>query len=102
MSAARSGLIFGRPAEAPEERRAGSDGSTVALGSFTVAAGNTETQVQFGDSGTPFPANFDPFDIATITVSNASNVAVFQTDLTNLPSLTSMNFNASLKATAGT
>ena len=78
-----------------------SDGSTVSLGTFTVG-NEAEGEVKFGDEeGTPFPANFNPFDIATVSVLNSSNVVIFTADLSNVSTGTSMTLNATVAATAG-
>jgi len=89
-----------------------SNGSTVQMGTFTIANGQTEAEVKFsnenenddqgenddnqGDNQNendgneidlPFPANVNPFDIATVSVSDSSGVVLFTADLTN-PSTT--------------
>jgi len=88
-----------------------SDGSPVQLGNFTIANGQTEAEIKFSnenendngdqnenDNGDqnenggdeielPFPANVNPFDIATVSVSDSSGVVLFNADLTN-PSTT--------------
>lgn len=83
-----------------------SDGSTVTLGTFDVApAGATDDstdstdvndnqdenddggdslEVEFGTDGIPFPDGFDPQDIATISILDASAAAVFTGDFTDL------------------
>ena len=98
-----------------------SNGTTVALGCFTLTGGDVE--VVFGTQGggdnqgndnaqgdendngnqtvIPFPANFNPFDIATISVTDSSNVVLFTADLTNLAAVISMNFDASVQAKPG-
>jgi hypothetical protein len=85
---------------------------TVQLGNFTIANGQTEAEIKFsnenenddqgenddnqGDNQNendgneielPFPANVNPFDIATVSVSDSSDVVFFTADLTN-PSTT--------------
>ncbi len=80
-----------------------SNGSTVQLGTFTIANGQTEAEIKFSneeenendnenenenendgdESELPFPANVNPFDIATVSVSNSSGVVLFTADLTN-------------------
>ena len=57
---------------------------------------------QFG-SGTslPFPAGFNPFDIATIFVGDANGVVLFTADLTNVSATQTMNFSATVQATGG-
>jgi hypothetical protein len=78
-----------------------SDGSTVALGTFTVDA-EGEAEIEFGGDATPFPADVDPFNIATVTVSDANGVAIFTADLTNLSTTpASTNINDNVQATAG-
>jgi hypothetical protein len=96
-----------------------SDGSTVALGSFTVGAGDDEddqgdddnqgdedqgdNEVVFGaeDDAIPFPANFNLLDIATVSVADANGVVLFTADLTNVSSVATMNLNATVQGTAG-
>src|ERR1043166_3427940 len=58
-----------------------SDGNVIVLGSFTTT-GEGEAEIKFGAEGQPFPANFSPFDIATLSVFNASGVVIFSTDFT--------------------
>ena len=79
-----------------------SNGSTVQLGTFTIANGQTEAQIKFSNEGEnendngdqnendngdeiqiPFPANVNPFDIATVSVSNSGGMVLFTADLTN-------------------
>jgi hypothetical protein len=57
---------------------------------------------QFG-TGTslPFPAGFNPFDIATISVSDSNGVVLFTADLTNVSTAQTANFSASVLATGG-
>jgi hypothetical protein len=97
-----------------------SDGSTVAIGSFTlnsqgdfeVEFKNGETDDESGDDSgdddndeeeLPLPANFNPFDIATVSVTDANNVVLFTADLsgTNTGSSASMNRNATVQAQPG-
>jgi hypothetical protein len=103
-----------------------SDGSTVQLGSFAVGAAGTngdddgvddgqgdqsgddqetddgQGEVEFGnDTSIPFPANFNAFDIATISVSDANNVVLFTADLTNTVTASSMNISANVQAKGG-
>lgn len=98
-----------------------SDGSTVALGSFTVSSGEDEdedeqgdddnqgdeddqgeNEVEFGgEEGIPFPANFNPLDIATVSVADASGVVLFTADLTTLSSTASMTLSANVLAKSG-
>jgi len=82
-----------------------SDGSTVALGTFTVDA-QGEAEIEFSTNPedseeAPFPANFNPFDIATVSVSDANNVVLFTADLTNATAVKTMDLNASVRATPG-
>ena len=81
-----------------------SDGSTVALGTFTVDA-QGEGEIEFATNPedadeVPFPANFNPMDIATVSVSNASNVVLFTADLTNVKS-SGASLNANVTGTPG-
>jgi hypothetical protein len=77
-----------------------SNGSVVSLGSFSVPAGANE--IEFGDDeGTPFPANFNPLDIATVTLLDANNVVLFAADFTNASTVTSMDRSASVQVAAG-
>lgn len=78
-----------------------SDGSTVVLGTFTVD-NEGEGEIEFGgDEGTPLPANFNPFDIATISVADSNSVVLFTADLTQLSAATAMTRTATVQATAG-
>lgn len=76
-----------------------SDGTTVAIGTFTIDA-EGEGEIEFGDEGTPFPAGVNPFDIATVTVNDANGVLLFTADLTNLGGA-STNINNTVQAVAG-
>jgi hypothetical protein len=76
-----------------------SNGSTVQLGTFTIANGQTETEIKFSNENEndnedenendgneielSFLANVNPFDIATVSVSNSSGMVLFTADLTN-------------------
>jgi hypothetical protein len=65
-----------------------------------VGAG--EGEIDFGgDDGLPLPPNFNPLDIATISVADANNVVLFTADLTNLATVTSMNLSATIRVTPG-
>jgi hypothetical protein len=79
-----------------------SNGSTVQLGSFTIANGQAEAEIKFSNEDEnendnedenenendgdeielPFSANVNPFDIATVSVSNSSGMVLFTADLT--------------------
>jgi hypothetical protein len=90
-----------------------SNGSTVQIGTFTIASGVSEAEIQFssendqgeneddGDEieGT-FPANVNPFDIATVSVSNSSGVVLFTADLTKVTT-TSATLSANLTGKPG-
>lgn len=91
-----------------------SDGSTVALGTFTVDAEGegeiefktAQTATESGDDGddngeeeAAFPAGFNPLDIATVTVSDANGTPLFTADLTSATANT--NINATVTASAG-
>ena len=78
-----------------------SNGSVVSVGSFT-SDGSPEIEVEFGTSeGLPLPAGFNPFDIATVTVSDSNNVVLFTADFTNVTSSVSSVIAASVNAVAG-
>jgi hypothetical protein len=83
-----------------------STGATVALGSFTVDS-EGEAEIEFttnpeGDEEeASFPANFNPFDIATVSVSNSSGVVLFTADLTSITAVKTMDLNANLQAKSG-
>ena len=82
-----------------------SNGSTVALGTLK-ATSNSEAEVEFAttpeDSDQlPFPANFDPMDIATVTVANAGGVVLFTADLTNVKTANGMSLNATVNGQPG-
>ena len=80
-----------------------SDGSSVSLGSFALNAGDAE--IEFGSDGEddemPVPANFNPLDVATVTISNSANVVLFTADLTTAAAASSMIRNATVQASAG-
>jgi hypothetical protein len=77
-----------------------SDGSSAVLGTFTLSG--EESEVEFGDEdGSPFPANINPFDIATISVSDSNGVVLFTADLTSTTPGTSAARNATVQATPG-
>jgi hypothetical protein len=82
-----------------------SDGSTVALGTFTVAA-EGEAEVGFAtnpeDDQAAFPPNFNPLDIATVSVADANNVVLFTADLTNIKTASGMSVNATITGQPGT
>jgi hypothetical protein len=78
-----------------------STGGTVQLGTFTVGA-DGEAEIEFGDKdGTPFPANFNPLDIATASVANSSGVVLFTADLTQASAGSTMTRTATVQATPG-
>ena len=77
-----------------------STGGTVALGSFTTDGSDAEVEFGTGE-GIPFPANFNPFDIATVSVTDANGVVLFTADLTSVASVTSEVLSASLTGAAG-
>lgn len=76
-----------------------SDGSTVSLGSFPLTAG--EAEIEFGsedeENEIPFPATFNPLDIATVFISNSANVVLFTADLTAASTASSMIRNATVQ-----
>ena len=82
-----------------------STGSTVALGTFTVNS-QGEGEIEFAtnpeDSDeVPFPANFNPMDIATVSVANSANVVLFTADLTNVKTAGAMTLNATVNGQPG-
>jgi hypothetical protein len=82
-----------------------SDGSTVALGTFSVDS-QGEGEIEFAtnpdDSDeVPFPANFDPLDIATVSIANSGNVVLFTADLTNVKTAGAMSLNATVNGQPG-
>jgi hypothetical protein len=84
-----------------------STGATVALGSFTVDS-EGEAEIEFttnpeGDEEeASFPANFNPLDIATVSVSNSNGVVLFTADLTSITAVKTMDLNANVRAKSGT
>ena len=82
-----------------------SDGSTVALGTFSVDAegeGEVEFATQPEDAEeVPFPANFNPMDIATVSVANSSNVVLFTADLSNAKTASGMSLSANVAGQPG-
>jgi hypothetical protein len=82
-----------------------SDGSTVALGTFAVDA-TGEGEVEFATNPEdaeeiPFPANFNPMDIATVSVANSNNLILFTADLTNAKTSGVMSLNANVTGQPG-
>ena len=81
-----------------------SNGSTVALGTFTSTS--QEGEVEFAtnpedNDEVPFPANFNPMDIATVSVANSSNVVLFTADLTKVTTSGGMTLNATVTGQPG-
>jgi hypothetical protein len=77
-----------------------SDGSTIVLGSFTVD-NEGEGEIEFGHDGTPFPANIDPLDVASVNIVSVNGVVLFTVDLSDLTMASSMNINVTVQATPG-
>lgn len=77
-----------------------SDGSTVVLGTLTVD-NEGEGELQLGHDGTPFPANFDPSDVATVSITAVNGVVLFTSDLSSLTTANTMNIGVSQAAVAG-
>lgn len=82
-----------------------SNGSTVALGTFS-ANSSGEAEVEFvttpeDSDEVPFPGSFNPMDIATVTVANASGVVLFTADLTNVKTMNGMSLNATINGQPG-
>lgn len=90
-----------------------STGSTVQIGTFTIATGQTDAEIKFSsdDQGQnendgdeielPFPTSVNPFDIATISVSDSSGTVLFTADLTNIITM-SATLSASVTGQPGT
>ena len=95
-----------------------SDASSIVLGQFTVGTVDNEDdndddqdadedhdgdqEVEFGtDEGIPFAANFNPFDIAALSVADANGVILFNANLTAASGANSMNLNVNVQATPG-
>jgi hypothetical protein len=94
-----------------------SDGSTVVLGTFDAAISNEDaedddaqddddedsSEVVFGDEGSPFPAGFDPSDIATVSIRDANSVLLFTGNFTDSTLLRrgALHVNTALTAEAG-
>jgi|tagenome__1003787_1003787.scaffolds.fasta_scaffold20939473_1 hypothetical protein len=77
-----------------------SDGSAIVLGTFT-ATNEGEGEIEFGHEGTAFPANLNPLDIASVTITGINGVVLFAVDLTNVTNATTMNISTTVQATAG-
>src|SRR5262245_53177844 len=89
-----------------------SNGSTIQLGTFAIANGQTEAEIKFSNENENenendgdeiellFPANVNPFDIATVSVSNSSGMVLFTADLTNV-STTITTLTANIIGKAG-
>jgi len=94
-----------------------SNGSTVQMGTFTIANGQNEAEIKFvtdnenenegededeNENEAPFPANLDPFDIATVSVANSNGMVLFTADLTKASATAqSMNLTANVQVTPG-
>ena len=82
-----------------------STGGTVALGTFNVDS-KGEGEIEFATNPedseeVPFPAGFDPMDIATVSVANSANVVLFTADLTNVKTAGAMSLNATITGQPG-
>lgn len=82
-----------------------SNGSTVALGTFSVGS-TGGAEVEFATTPEdaeekPFPANFNPMDIATVSVANAAGVVLFTADLTKVNTTNGMSLNATVNGQPG-
>ena len=77
-----------------------SDGSSVVLGTLTVD-NEGEGEIEFGHDGTAFPAGIDPLNVGSVTVSAVNGVVLFQADLGNLTTASTMNISISAVATPG-
>jgi hypothetical protein len=57
---------------------------------------------EFGNgTSLPFPAGFNPMDIATISVSDSNGVVLFTADLTNTGGMSTLSFTANVLALPG-
>lgn len=94
-----------------------SDGSSVTLGTFDVAPAGTSSdepsetdegddedglEVEFGTDGIPFPDGFDPTNIATISILDASTAAIFTGDFSDLATVLRGRYHANVALTGGT
>ncbi len=77
-----------------------SDASTVVLGTLTVD-NEGEGELELGHDGTPFPANLDPTDVSTVTITGVNGLVLFTVDLSNLTTASSMNISLTAQLTAG-
>ena len=77
-----------------------SDGSTVSLGSFNVD-NEGEAEIEFGAEETPFPANFNPLDIASVSVIDSNTVVLFTANLTQISSTSVSTRIATVQAVPG-
>jgi len=66
---------------------------------------DTVGEVTFGgdedDDGQAFPAGFNPLDIASVQITDATGVVMMTADFTNLGGTTSATFTAKVKVTPG-
>jgi hypothetical protein len=76
-----------------------SDGSTVVLGTFT--SDGKDAKGEFETEHGSFPANINPFDIATVSLLDANNIVLFTADLTSTTAAAAMTRTATVQATAG-
>jgi hypothetical protein len=78
-----------------------STSAVTALGTVTVES-NGKGTVSFGsEDGTAFPDGFDPLDIATIEVADASGTILLSGDLSAATAGTTATFTGKVKTTAG-
>jgi hypothetical protein len=77
-----------------------SDGSSVVLGSFIVTT-EGEAEAEFGGEGIAFPANFNAFDIATVSVTDSNAVVLFTANLGQLSSGSASTRTATVQAVPG-
>ncbi len=90
-----------------------SNGSTVQIGTFTLPGSLEEAEIEFsnesGGDGSedefriqaPFPANVNPFDIATVSISFSNGTVLFTADFRQAGAAIGMTRSATVQATAG-
>ena len=77
-----------------------SDGSSLSLGNFSVDS-EGEAEIEFGGEATPFPANLNPLDIATVSILDSNLVIIFTANLNQISGSSVATRTATVQALPG-
>ena len=79
------------------------DGSVTVLGTFDVVSHDDgeEDHCEFGEAGLPFPAGFNPLDVATVQIADANGVVLLTGDFSNVTGSTNTHYVAKVRVTPG-